>query len=273
MNGYLSITELSRHKSITTETLRHYDRIGLFKPDYVDPQTSYRYYSYRQCEKIGTIIELRNLGLSLKELQEYLNNRNIESSYKLLTGKSMEIAETIRKLKAIQLEIHAKVESLKAAMEADENVRVKYSIFPDRYVLTAPQYRTNMDEYLYDLLVLEEELKGKMPVFATDHIGALIDKESLKEYDSVISRAACVRAEKILKNYPREKLTKIPGGQYLVFSGRGWFRTGCSGVKELLDYLDHEGLTIKNDVVEYCRVDMDVTDKEEEMVYTLEIMI
>ncbi len=273
MKGYLSITELSRRKNITAETLRHYDRIGLFRPDYVDPVTNYRYYSYRQCEKIGTIIELRNLGLSLRELQEYLNNRNIESSYKLLAGKSMEIAQTIQHLKATQLEINAKVANLKAAMEADDSAQIKYCDFPDRYVLAAPQYRTNMDEYLYDVLFLEEELKGKMPVFATDHIGALIDKDSLKEYDSVISRAACVRDEKILKSYNKDKLTKIPGGKYLVFSGRGWFRTGCSGVRELLDYLKQEGLAIKENVVEYCRVDMDVTDIGEEMVYTLEIRI
>lgn len=273
MKGYLSITELSKRKNITTETLRHYDRIGLFKPDYVDPKTKYRYYSYGQCEKIGTIIELRNLGLSLRELQEYLSSRNIQSSYKLLAGKSMEIAETIRQLKATQMEINAKVANLKAAIQADESAQIKYCEFPDRYVLTAPQYRTNMDEYLYDVLILEEKLKGKMPVFATDHIGALIDKDSLKTYDSVISRAACLRAEKILKNYTKEKLTKIPGGKYLVFSGRGWFRTGSSGVRELLDYLKQEGLTIKENVLEYCRVDMDVTDIGEEMVYTLEIKI
>lgn len=33
---YLSITEMARRRSITTETLRYYDRIGLLKPDYLD---------------------------------------------------------------------------------------------------------------------------------------------------------------------------------------------------------------------------------------------
>ena len=31
----LSITELAKVKKITSETLRHYDRIGLLKPDHI----------------------------------------------------------------------------------------------------------------------------------------------------------------------------------------------------------------------------------------------
>lgn len=43
----LSISELAKLRQVTTETLRYYDRIGLLKPVYVDPETNYRYYSIR----------------------------------------------------------------------------------------------------------------------------------------------------------------------------------------------------------------------------------
>ena len=61
----MSITELAKLRQVTSETLRYYDRIGLITPDYVDPQTRYRYYSIRQYEKLGTIKELRQLGMSI----------------------------------------------------------------------------------------------------------------------------------------------------------------------------------------------------------------
>ena len=70
-NDLLSITELARLRKVTSETLRHYDRVGLIKPDYVDPQTRYRYYSIRQYERLGTIKELRALGLSIDEIKDY----------------------------------------------------------------------------------------------------------------------------------------------------------------------------------------------------------
>ncbi|WP_303396671.1 MerR family DNA-binding transcriptional regulator [Clostridium tyrobutyricum] len=51
MKDRISITDLARLRNVTTETLRYYDRIGLFKPIYVDPNTKYRYYSILQYEK------------------------------------------------------------------------------------------------------------------------------------------------------------------------------------------------------------------------------
>ena len=65
MKEIISITEMAKLRNISTETLRHYDRIDLLKPVHVDPDTGYRYYSITQYEKIGTIRELKNLGMSL----------------------------------------------------------------------------------------------------------------------------------------------------------------------------------------------------------------
>lgn len=62
----LSISEMAKLRQITPETLRHYDRIGLFRPSYIDPESGYRYYSITQYEDLGTIVELRQLGGALK---------------------------------------------------------------------------------------------------------------------------------------------------------------------------------------------------------------
>ena len=64
----LTITELAKLKNITSETLRHYDRIDLLKPNYVS-ESGHRYYSIRQYEKLGTILELKKIGMSLKEIK------------------------------------------------------------------------------------------------------------------------------------------------------------------------------------------------------------
>lgn len=80
MKEIISITEMAKLRNVSTETLRHYDRIDLLKPVYVNPDTGYRYYSITQYEKIGTIRELKNLGMSLGEIKDYFNNRNVETS-------------------------------------------------------------------------------------------------------------------------------------------------------------------------------------------------
>ena len=90
----LSITELAKLRQVTSETLRYYDRIGLITPDYVDPQTRYRYYSIRQYEKLGTIKELRQLGMSIHDITDYFSGRNLRKSHQLLLHQ-LELLEEI----------------------------------------------------------------------------------------------------------------------------------------------------------------------------------
>jgi DNA-binding transcriptional MerR regulator len=63
-----SIGEFSQINRITTKTLRHYERIGLFRPSSVDQWTGYRYYSAEQLPEIVRILELKELGFSLREI-------------------------------------------------------------------------------------------------------------------------------------------------------------------------------------------------------------
>ncbi len=76
-DDYLSITELAKLRKVSSETLRYYDRINLLKPEYIDPETRYRYYSVRQSEKLGVIRELRELGMSVEEVKDYFKDCNL----------------------------------------------------------------------------------------------------------------------------------------------------------------------------------------------------
>ncbi|MAT99904.1 MAG: hypothetical protein CL608_22415 [Anaerolineaceae bacterium] len=61
------IGEFSRLGSVTIETLRHYDALGLLKPAKVDPSTGYRYYSAKQMQPLNRILALKEVGFSLEE--------------------------------------------------------------------------------------------------------------------------------------------------------------------------------------------------------------
>ena len=45
MKKYFSVGEAAKAVRVTSETLRHYDRIGLVKPSKKDEWTHYRYYT------------------------------------------------------------------------------------------------------------------------------------------------------------------------------------------------------------------------------------
>jgi DNA-binding transcriptional MerR regulator len=64
----------SKINHITTKTLRHYDEIGLLKPDYVDYITGYRFYTNDQLPRLHQILALKQLGLSLGEIKDIIEN-------------------------------------------------------------------------------------------------------------------------------------------------------------------------------------------------------
>ena len=67
---------------VPKKTLLYYDEIGLFQPDHI-AENGYRYYSYRQFEVLSVILALREIGMPLKEIKEYIDNRNPENMIRL----------------------------------------------------------------------------------------------------------------------------------------------------------------------------------------------
>ena len=66
MKKLFSISEAAKMADMTSETLRHYDRIGLVKPREKDSWTGYRYYSEQEIVRLNTIQALRFMDFSLK---------------------------------------------------------------------------------------------------------------------------------------------------------------------------------------------------------------
>ena len=48
MDGYMTIGEVAKVKQISIKALRYYEKIGILKPAYCDPNTGYRYYKNEQ---------------------------------------------------------------------------------------------------------------------------------------------------------------------------------------------------------------------------------
>jgi DNA-binding transcriptional MerR regulator len=69
------IGEFSQIGCVTIETLRHYDALGLLKPEKVDPFTGYRYYTAKQLQSINRIIALKEVGFSLEEIARILRDK------------------------------------------------------------------------------------------------------------------------------------------------------------------------------------------------------
>lgn len=89
-----SIGMFSKISRLTTKTLRHYDDIGLLKPEHVDEENGYRYYTTSQLPKLHQIIALKQMGLALSDIKEVMDNPKVIKLY--LKLKEEETIKNIR---------------------------------------------------------------------------------------------------------------------------------------------------------------------------------
>lgn len=68
----LKIGDFSKLSRISIRMLRHYDEIGILRPERVDDLTGYRYYREAQLPLAGRIQSLKGLGFELSVIKEIL---------------------------------------------------------------------------------------------------------------------------------------------------------------------------------------------------------
>lgn len=83
---------------MTSESLRHYDRIGLVKPYKKDEQTGYRYYSEHELVQLQTIELLKTMDLTLTEIKDILQQNELPKIIALLKQAEKKADEKIARL-------------------------------------------------------------------------------------------------------------------------------------------------------------------------------
>ena len=97
----LTIGQFAALVGINKKTLMWYDEIGLFRPSVIHPENRYRYYDYHQIAILETILLLRELDVSIEEIQNFMTNRSATSLEQLLGEKIEELDKTILRMNAL----------------------------------------------------------------------------------------------------------------------------------------------------------------------------
>ena len=69
-----TINKLAKVAGVTTRTLRFYDEIGLLAPARIS-SNGYRIYGKKEIDRLQYILFYRELGVSLEEIKNILNQR------------------------------------------------------------------------------------------------------------------------------------------------------------------------------------------------------
>lgn len=180
-NGLFRIGEVSKLFHISIGILRHYDKIGLLKPEYTDPETGYRYYSTRQFECLNTIRYLRALDMPLEKISFFLQNRNIDSIHELLLEQRAEVRRRQQELSIIEHKIENRLWQLDDALSSQLDI-IKPCLKPARKI-AALRKKLSPSSYLdLEYSIRELEQSEDSTVTFLGKVGVGISKQSLERH-------------------------------------------------------------------------------------------
>ena len=122
---HLRIGEFARVGQVTIATLRHDDHCGLLKPNTLDPETGYRYYTLDQLACLNRILALKDLGFPLEQIARLLEE-----------DLSLEQLRTMFALKQAQVQHMIEIEQARLARIAAHLSQIEQEgIMPEYEVL------------------------------------------------------------------------------------------------------------------------------------------
>ncbi|HPD88165.1 MAG TPA: MerR family transcriptional regulator [Oscillospiraceae bacterium] len=273
-DDYLSITELAKLRKVSSETLRYYDRINLLKPEYIDPETRYRYYSVRQSEKLGVIRELRELGMSVEEVKDYFKDCNLRKSIRIFSEYYSKLQADIERKLFLCHTIARKLSFLGELTSLKEIEHPCMRYFPERNIITFGEPAGGPKEHVYALTKLEWYLNEIAPILATDCVGVYAGEELLEKNENYIHAIPMLFVDKDAVKVKSEYMRSVPAGDYLCVAyhgGRLEKYDPC--FEKAKEYLRDNNLKIKGYIYQIYKIDVTLTGDRSETLLEVQIPV
>lgn len=207
MKKYFSVGEAAKIVHTTSETLRHYDRIGLVKPSKKDEWTNYRYYTEQDIVRLNTVRALQLMDLPLQEIKKVLEYDDLEKIVDFLTQAEKKADE---KMAALQYS-KSKIQLAKADYERKLSMRKNpngtfIKDFPERVILLSDTLEMPTLDNLWNYLshFYEKVTPALKDQFAFEDLAGIYTENGVSRLFAVCIRYADINGLKVL-----------PKGKYL----------------------------------------------------------
>lgn len=212
MKEFFTVGDLAQLFAINVQTLRYYDSIGLLTPSDRDRETGYRLYRFDQIYHLASILYLKRLGYSLKQIREYLDSRTLKHTMQQLTSQSVLLRQRWQELIDIDSAIQRKLEFINSQLPESGLQVTHVKTFGDRYYIHIGTEETlYMSDafYFHPTLVFYEEGRKRFGAY-------------LFEYDPAVTEIP-----------PPQDVSVIPSGSFLCGYHKGSYETIHTSIERI----------------------------------------
>lgn len=262
MNNYFSIGELSRHQNISRQTLIFYDKIGLFRPAYVDPDNGYRYYSASQLDYLDTICIMKKSGFSLEEIKAHMKSYTLDSSLAAMRKQLSIIEQQIHELQLIRSRLEHRCAQLEQTADIGRSSEVSVEQVKAQCILlqqVAPPYTLDMVSIATKQCFVRS-FREHLPVFFQS--GAIVPLERIQEGRYTEASYAFLPIE----NSAAKGIAELPAGRCVITYHTGDYLSIGSSYERILEYCRLNKLKIISNSYEFAINDYLSTGNEAEYI-------
>lgn len=207
MQKYFSIGEAAKAVRTTTETLRHYDRIGLVKPSKKDEWTKYRYYTEQDLVRLNTVRALQLMDLPLQEIKRVLDYKDLRKVVDFLEQAEKKADEKIAALQYGKSKIQlAKAEYERTLRNLESSAGPFLKAYPERVILLSDTLEAPTLDNLWNYLshFYEKVTPARRDQFGFEDLAGIYTENGVSRLFAVCTRYAEI-----------DGLRRLPQGNYL----------------------------------------------------------
>lgn len=214
---------------VEKHVLFHYDDIDLFKPTYIN-EKGYRFYSYHQYDTFKIIQNLKKLGMSLKDIQIYLEQRSPDIFLSLLKQQEKKLIEAKRNLNQIHEFLKSLQKFTKEGICADTGkIFIEYQ--EERDILLSADLENTTDKdfatYMKDYI----SFTNKYDILSGEFAGIIMTLENIRN-----NRTSNYSYMYAYVNKKKSATTIKKEGKYLCGYHKGSYITIEETYKKMLSF-------------------------------------
>ncbi len=260
MEKFFKIGDIAKLYGIGADSVRYYEELNIISPR--RDANGYRMYSINDIWRLNVIRDLRALGFSMERIKEYLCNRSVDSTIRLLEEELASIHERLEYFGKLETNVMERLRIIRVAQDKHVGVVTRERFEERRCYEIQEGYATDeeMDVIIQKLLKLDP---SRHFIIGNNRIGSRIAIDSVRRGRYREYAAVFIIAD--------NGNVVIPGGEYISISYRGNCDQNSIYLPTLLEYAERNRMELTGAVLELLLVDIhEASDMDE---HTTELQI
>ncbi|MCD7826223.1 MAG: MerR family transcriptional regulator [Clostridiaceae bacterium] len=262
------IGELSDLFNISVDSIRYYEKIDLIHP-HRNEQNGYREYSLDDIQTLVIIRELLNLGFHSEQIREFVMQRTVDNTVKLLEEELNTINEAILSLYEKKNTIQSRLRAIRSALSEKEYEKIELREYPKRPCVMIAEDNLPDDYVDYYTVKFMKQSRHQINIIGFCDCYTL-DLEGSNPASAFYRTKNVFFLADMLSN---ESNYFLPAGKYLCITYRGSLVKTKQLLPKLFSYAKKHNLSINGDPIEMCHIDSYETSVTDEFYIELELPV